>query len=126
MSRFPEPLALTDGRPMPILNKKLLLRLVALILVLAGGFVVLHHVQAGRVPEALLWQADAALEKGRTDKAILYLRQYLEFRPDDYDTTVHLADLMVERAATAKDIQNAHFLYERVLRESPGHTDVAR
>jgi cellulose synthase operon protein C len=111
---------------MPILNKKLLLRLVAIVLVLTGGFGVLHHVQAGRVPEALLWQADAALEKGRADKAIVYLRQYLEFRPDDYDTTVRLADVMVTRSATAKDLQNAHFLYERVLREAPERTDVAR
>ena len=38
------------------------------------------------------------LEKGRTDKAIGYLKQYLQFRPDDHDTAVRLADLMVERA----------------------------
>ncbi|HEX3152429.1 MAG TPA: tetratricopeptide repeat protein [Gemmataceae bacterium] len=111
---------------MPILNRKLLLRLVVGILFLGSGLVVLHHVQAGRVPEALLWQADAAIEKGRPDKAIQYLRQYLEFRPDDLDTTVRLADLILERAASGKDIQNAHFLYERVLRESPQRDEVAR
>src|SRR5262245_48945291 len=110
---------------MPTLNQKLLLRLVLVVAVLAGGLVVLHHVQAGRVPEALLWQADAAAEKGRTDKSIGYLKQYLEFRPDDYDVAVRLADLMLARGA-AKDHQNALFLFERVLREAPQRADVAR
>lgn len=111
---------------MPILNQKLFIRLFLVVVVLGGGLVVLHHVQAGRVPEALLWQADNAVERGKADKAILYLRQYLEFRPDDRDAAVRLADLMLTRAASAKDIQNAHFLYERVLREAPDRRDVAR
>src|SRR4051812_5254086 len=102
---------------MPILNQKLFLRLLATLLVLVGGLVVLHHVQAGRVPEALLWQADAALENGKPDKATFYLRQYLEFRPDDHDTAVRLADLMTERRRSLKEVQNAQALYERVLRE---------
>ena len=110
---------------MPILNQKLLLRLFAAAAVLGGGLVVLHHVQAGRVPEALLWQADTAVEKGRPDKAISYLKQYLEFRPDDHDTAVRLADMMLARGA-AKDHQNALFLFERVLREAPQRADVAR
>src|SRR5688500_12880336 len=111
---------------MPILNKKLFLRLLAALIVIGGGLVVLHQVQAGRVPEALLWQADAALEKGRSDKAIGYLKQYLQFRPDDHDTTVRLADLMVERAGSMKEWQGAQTLYERVFREDPQRTDVAR
>jgi tetratricopeptide (TPR) repeat protein len=111
---------------MPILNRKLFLRLIAAVVALTGGLVVLHHVQAGRVPEALLWQADAAMEKGKPDKAAFYLRQYLEFRPDDHDAAVRLADLMLERAASPKDVQNALFVYERVLREAPQRADVAR
>lgn len=111
---------------MPILNPKLLLRLLAVIAVLAGGLVVLHHVQAGRLPEALLWQADAAAEKGRPDKAIVYLRQYLEFRPDDHDAAARLADLLAARAVSAKDVKNAQFVYERILREAPHRADVAR
>ena len=111
---------------MPILNKKLFLRLLAGLILLGGGLVVLHHVQAGRVPEALLWQADAALETGRSDKAIAYLRQYLQFRPDDHDTAVRLADMLVDRAASVKDWQSAQTLYERVLREVPQRLDVSR
>jgi tetratricopeptide (TPR) repeat protein len=110
---------------MPILNQKHFLRVLTVVIVLAGGLVVLHYVQAGRVPEALLWQADAALEKGKPDKAIFYLKQYLEFRPDDHDVAVRLADLMLERAASPKDVQNALFVYERVLREAPQRGDVA-
>jgi len=111
---------------MPTLNQKLFLRLIAVIVVLGGGLAVLHYVQAKRVPDALLWQANAAAEKGKTDKAIAYMKQYLEFRPDDHDTAVKLADLMVERAVSSRDLTNAHFLYERVLREAPGRADVGR
>ena len=112
---------------MPTLNQKLLLRLDrGRRRSRRAGSSVLHHVQAGRVPEALLWQADAAAEKGRPDKAVFYLKQYLEFRPDDHDTAVRLADLMLARAASPKDVQNALFVYERVLREAPQRADVAR
>lgn len=120
---------------MPTLNKKLLLRVLAVVLLLGGGFFALHRVQAARVPDALLWQANAAAEKGKTDKAIAYLRQYLEFRPDDHDTAIHLADLMRERAGAGaaadpagrrKALTNVHFLYERIYREAPNRTDVGR
>src|SRR5262245_2449719 len=111
----PERSSLTDGRPMPLLNKALLLRIVIVVLALAGGLYAVYRVQSARVPDALLWQANAAAEKGKMDKAIFYMRQYLELRPDDYDTAVKLADLMVEKAVTPKDLTNAHFLYERVL-----------
>ena len=111
---------------MPTLNKKLLLRLLVVVLLLGGGLVALHQVQAARVPDALVWQANTAAEKGKTDKAIAYLRQYLEFRPDDHDTAVRLADLMRERADAAADprtrrkaLTNVHFLYERIYREAP-------
>ena len=118
---------------MPTLNKKLFVRLLLVVLLLGGGFFALHRVQAARVPDALVWQANAAAEKGKTDKAIAYLRQYLEFRPDDHDTAVRLADLMRERADATYDVRvrrkaltNVHFLYERIYREAPTRTDVGR
>src|SRR5262249_39262409 len=119
-------LALKDGRPMPTLNQKLFLRLIAVVVVLGGRLAVLHPAQSRRVPDAPLWQANAAAEKGKTDKAIAYMKQSLEFRPDDYDTAIKLADLMVERAVSTRDLSNAQFLYERVLREAPGRADVGR
>lgn len=111
---------------MPTLNTKLLLRLLAVTLLLGGGLAVLHTVQAARTPDALLWQANNAAEKGKMDKAIFYMKQYLEFRPDDHETAIKLADLMLDRAVSTKDFINAHFLYERVLREAPERSDVAR
>src|SRR5262245_1139157 len=111
---------------MPLLNKRLLLRLVIDLVILGGGLFVLHLGQSTRVPDARLCQSNAAAENGKMDKAIFYMRQYLELRPDDYDTAVKLADLMVEKAASPKDLTNAHFLYERVLREAPGRSDVGR
>jgi cellulose synthase operon protein C len=111
---------------MPTLNTKLLLRVVGVLAAFVAGLIALHEVQAGRIPEAILWQANDAAEKGRTDKAIYFLKQYLEFRPNDYDMAIKLGDLMAERAVTPKDLSNALFLYERVLREAPERTEVAR
>lgn len=111
---------------MPILNKRLLLRLVVLLLVLAGSLFGVHRVQANRVPTALLWHANNAAEKGKTDKAIAYMRQYLEFRPDDHDQAVKLGEMILDRATTYKDYTNAHFLFEKILREAPQRDDVAR
>lgn len=111
---------------MPTLNTKLLLRLIAAVIVLGGGLFGLHRAQASRVPQALIWQANNAAERGKTDKAIAYMRQYLELRPDDHDAAIKLADMMLARATTFKDYSNAHFLYERVLRESPNRHDVGR
>lgn len=111
---------------MPTLNTKLLLRLLALVILLGGGLAILRQVQASRVPDSLLWQANAAAERGNMDKAVFYMRQYLEFRPDDHDTAIRLADLMLEKAVSIRDVTHAHFLYERVLREAPHRSDVAR
>jgi len=111
---------------MPTLNTKLLLRLLAVVILFSSGLAILHQVQASRVPDSLLWQANAAAERGKMDKAIFYMRQYLEFRPDDHDTAIRLADLMLEKAVSIKDVTHAHFLYERVLREAPHRSDVAR
>jgi tetratricopeptide (TPR) repeat protein len=110
---------------MPILNQRLLLRVVFAAIVLVAGLVVLQRVQAVRVPDALLWQADAAAEKGKTEKAVFYLRQYLEFRPDDHVTILRLADMMRDRPGR-RDLKNAQFLYERVYREAPERADVGR
>jgi tetratricopeptide (TPR) repeat protein len=111
---------------MPILNKLLLLKVLAVVLLLGGGLFGIHYVQAGRLPDTLLWHASAAADKGKADKAIFYMRQYLEFRPNDYDNAIKLADMILDRGNGTKDLTNAHFLYERVLREAPDRTDVGR
>jgi cellulose synthase operon protein C len=111
---------------MPTLNVKLFLRLLAVLIAIGGTLTGLYFYQVDRIPEALLWQANNAVEKGKADKAMGFMRQYLEFRPDDYDQAVKLGDMILERSRNYKDLNNAQFLFERVLRESPDRPDVAR
>jgi tetratricopeptide (TPR) repeat protein len=111
---------------MPTLNRKLLLRLFLATLVLGGGLLLLHYVQSDRAKDALRWQADHAAENGRLDKAVLYMRQYLELRPEDHDAAVRLGELILKRGSGQKELTSALFLYERVLREAPEREDVRR
>src|SRR4051794_18593144 len=100
---------------MPTLNRKLLLRLCIAVIVLGGGLFLLHYVQSDRATEALRWQAERAAESGKLDKAILYMRQYLELRPEDYDAAVKLGDMILTRGSGQKELSSALFLFERVL-----------
>lgn len=111
---------------MPTINKRLLLRLFLLTLVLGGGLFLLNYVQSDRVTDALRWQAERSAENGRNDKAIYYMKQYLELRPGDHDAAVKLGDLILARGGGRKDLANVLFLYERVLREGPRRDDVRR
>ena len=111
---------------MPTVNRRLLLRLIAVVVLLGGGLAGLHFAQADRVPEALLWQASHAADDGKLDKAILYTRQYLEFRPDDYDAAVRLGELVLKRGNTIRELSSVLFIYERVVREAPQRDDVRR
>jgi tetratricopeptide (TPR) repeat protein len=111
---------------MPTVNRRLLLRLFAVIVLLGGGLAGLHYAQADRVPEALLWQASHAADDGKLDKAILYTRQYLEFRPEDYDAAVRLGELILKRGNSVRELSTVLFIYERVVREAPQRDDVRR
>lgn len=111
---------------MLILNTKLLLRLLVILVLMGGGLFALHRVQAARLPEALLWQADHAVAIGKPDKAIRYMRRYLEFRPDDHEQTDRLAELILSKAKSSRELANVIFLYEKIFREAPQRQDVGR
>src|SRR5688572_28823706 len=89
--RRPRPRRRTDADTMPTINKRFLLLMVLAAAALAGVVVGTHTVQARRIPDALRGQAERAAEAGKSDRAIHYLRQYLEFRPDDTDARERLA-----------------------------------
>src|SRR5207248_5829724 len=88
----------------------------------AGAFHLLHVVQYGRIAASLRWQAERARDDGRTDEAIRYAFQYLEFRPDDVDIMTGLAEWLTDRAKESgnwKHYPAVLNLYEKVLRLTP-------
>lgn len=109
---------------MPTIHKMFLLKMV---LFTAGFAVVLvgaHTVQARRIPDALKNQADRAADVGKPDAAVRYLRQYLEFRPDDVDAREQLATLLRERPGVSPS--DLLLLYDKVLRMDPARHAVRR
>ena len=87
---------------MPTINKRFLLKLVLVVFALTGILFAAHAVQAKRIPAALRAQSERAAEAGKTDMAIHYLRQYLEFHPTDVEALVRLAELSEKRAPTQR------------------------
>ena len=82
---------------MPTINKRFLLKLVLVLAAFAGVLVGAHAVQAERIPVALKRQSERAADAGKLDMAVHYLRQYLEFHPEDVDSQVRLAELLAKR-----------------------------
>jgi tetratricopeptide (TPR) repeat protein len=111
---------------MPTINKRFLLRLVLVAAAVAGGLAGAHAVQARRIPDALRRQADRAADDGKTDLAVRYLRQYLEFAPDDVDAHVRLAELLKSRNPSPRGQVELVFLYDKILRLDPGRLAVRR
>ncbi len=111
---------------MPTINKRFLLRLVLALLVCTGVLVGAHTVQARRIPAALKQQSERAADTGKPEVAIHYLRQYLEFHPDDVDSQVRLAELLAKRAPTSRGLADLLFLYDKILRLDPERHDTRR
>ncbi|MBY0457168.1 MAG: tetratricopeptide repeat protein, partial [Gemmataceae bacterium] len=113
-------------RTMPTINKRFLLKLVLVILAFAGVLVTAHTVQARRIPAALKHQSERAADAGKADLAVHYLRQYLEFHPEDVESQVKLAEFLRQRPPTPRGRAELLFLYDKVLRLSPDRHEVRR
>ncbi|MBN9520003.1 tetratricopeptide repeat protein [bacterium] len=111
---------------MPTINKRFLLKLVLVVLGLAGTLAAAHALQARRIPDALRRQADLTAENGKTDAAIRYLRQYLEFEPDDIEAHVRLVELIKSRATGGRGQNELVFLYDKILRLDPDRDDTRK
>ena len=109
---------------MPTINKFFLVKLVLILLGGCGAIAGLHTIQASRIPDALKRQADHAVDNGKTDMAIHYLRQYLEFKPTDTDALERLATLMKERSN--RDPSDQLLLYDKILRSDPNRHAIRR
>ncbi len=115
---------------LPTINKKFLLKLVVAVALLAGGLVVAHTVQAGRIPDSLMAQAERAHEQAaddpkKGDSAIAYLRQYLEFRPTDVEAMEKLGDWLRLRRKSG-DPSDLLRLYDKILAADPTRHDTRR
>src|SRR5689334_6972819 len=111
---------------MPTINKRFLLKILLVLAASTGILFAAHAVQAKRIPAALKLQSDRAAEAGKTDVAIHYLRQYLEFYPEDIDALTRLADLLEKRAPTQRGRTELLFLYDRILRIDPDRHETRR
>ena len=109
---------------MPTINKFFLVKIVLILLGGCGAIAGLHTIQASRIPDALKRQADHAVDNGKTDTAIHYLRQYLEFKPADTDALERLASLMKERSN--RDPSDQLLLYDKILRSDPNRHPIRR
>jgi tetratricopeptide (TPR) repeat protein len=110
---------------MPTINKRFLFQLVLVLAVVAGVIAGVHTIQAGRIPDALKRQAERAADANKPDAAVRYLRQYLEFRPNDVDVQEKLATLLRARSGdTARS--ELVFLYDKILRSDPARQAVRR
>lgn len=110
---------------MPTINKRFLLRLLLVLALLAGAVAGLHTIQAARIPDALRRQADRAVEAEKPDAAIRFLRQYLEFRPNDADVQEQLATMLRARSGDSARGELV-FLYDKILRGDPSRLSVRR
>ncbi|HUR53231.1 MAG TPA: tetratricopeptide repeat protein, partial [Gemmataceae bacterium] len=110
---------------MPTINKPFLLKLFLALGVFAGVLFGVHTFQYRRIPDALKRQADRAADAGKIDTATRYLRQYLEFQPDDVESQVKLAELIRKRGS-ARGQSELVFLYDRILRLDPERHETRR
>ncbi|MFO0802971.1 MAG: tetratricopeptide repeat protein [Gemmataceae bacterium] len=111
---------------MPTIHKPFLLKLIIAVLAFAGLLVGGHTLQARRIPEGLLRQSERANDAGKTDRAIHYLRHYLEFEPEDANALEKLADLLRRRDPTYRGYTDFVFISEKVLRIDADRHDVRR
>jgi tetratricopeptide (TPR) repeat protein len=111
---------------MPTIDKAFLLRLILLVFALTVSLWGLHQLQAERIPEALLRQAQRAEEEHRPDAAIHYYRQYLEFRNEDVEARIRLAQLLRQRHSNGRALAEVLFLYDQVLHADPQRHEIRR
>jgi tetratricopeptide (TPR) repeat protein len=108
------------------LNTRFLLILGSVTLLLAAGTAVAHQLQASRLGQALLWQADKAEKENRLDQAAKHLARYLEFQPEDTEQRARLGKLLASSnlPGTSKNHERALFTLEQVLAREPARNEL--
>lgn len=102
------------------------LKVAAVVAVLAAVVVVAHHVQAGAQPDAILRRADKAKEANDAAAEAKFLNMYLAARPDDRDARERFGRLMLGLARTRTEQSEAFLTLEDVLRQAPDRDELRR
>jgi len=111
---------------MPTINKPFLLKLLLVLAAFTGVLFGANTLQARRIPDALRRQVDRAAEAKDLNGAIRYLRQYIEFCPEDHDAYVRLSEFLRDRDPNFRRSSELVFLHDKILRDDPGRESVRR
>jgi len=98
------------------INGRFLLILALVLLALGGGTYALHTVQMKQHAQSLLKLSTEAEENEDTEQAVLYLQQYLRFKPKDYHAKVRLTELLEELNSDYRSRMYVLEILEDVLR----------
>ena len=96
------------------------------LLLTSAGLYGLHYVQVRRTGPALLEQARAADAKGNLERAVRFLRMYLNFRPRDTEARILYGDVLDRMSSTPKARGAVIDVFERVLIDEPDRVAVRR
>jgi tetratricopeptide (TPR) repeat protein len=110
------------------LNVKALVILVASAVLLGGTVFGVHYLQAARIADALLWQAQRAEAENRPEQVVRYLSRYLEFVPGDTEQRAVLGRTLASpRMATNWKVkQQALFVLDQALSRDGDREDLRR
>jgi tetratricopeptide (TPR) repeat protein len=110
------------------LNIKLFLILMGTGIAVSAALFLVHHLQAGRIANALLWQAQRAEQEERLDQAAKYLDRFLEFRPQDTEQRARLGCLLAgdKLALSPRARDRAVLVLEQVITRQPDRHDLRR
>jgi tetratricopeptide (TPR) repeat protein len=113
---------------MRTLNLKLFLILTGSLILGSAGLFLVHSLQAGRIAQALLWQADRAEKDNDPPKVVKYLKRYLEFKPHDLDARAQLGRTLAGEKVAVSDRarEAALFVLEPVIARQPERNDLRR
>jgi tetratricopeptide (TPR) repeat protein len=110
------------------INLKLFLGLIVATILFGAGIYVVHRFQAGRIASALLWQVERAERDNNPEKAVVYLKRYLDFRPHDREQRAHLGRTLADDrlAINQQARERALFVLEPVITREPQRNDLRR
>jgi cellulose synthase operon protein C len=111
------------------MGSKTVTRLLILIVVVgsisAGGYF-LWLMRVGRMAQGVVARADRAAEQGDFIKAVDLYSQHLAVVKNDVEVRLKLADTSLKIDRSQRRLQEALAIYEGILGQYPGRTDVRR
>ena len=104
-------------------NVKLLLALVVIAVVAAGGVYFLRKFQVSRNAGGLAKLARQRLEEGKASEALQLFQRYVGLRPEDSEAFAEYAELLLQKTevpeATRADLSRAYNVLEEAVRRNP-------